>query len=311
VLNSSTKHKQQGVEILVQGTVQGVGFRPFIYNLACRFGITGMVTNTGDGVVITAAGLSDRLHLFIAAITAEAPPLARISQVLTKDLAEPLPTEPFAILPSRAGSSASTAIPPDVALCDDCLRELLDPEDRRFHYPFINCTNCGPRFTIVQQIPYDRPKTSMLVFDLCSNCDSEYHDPTNRRFHAQPNACPVCGPFVSLHSRSGEPIASDNPLADTAALLQAGEVVAIRGMGGFHLAANGCSTSAVALLRKRKGRPDKPLAIMVRDLISLKTLCFEGALEEAMLTAPAHPSCPTPRCITCFFRCRTARRPWL
>ncbi len=289
VLNSSTKHKQQGVEILVQGTVQGVGFRPFIYNLACRFGITGTVTNTGDGVVITAAGPSDKLHLFIAAITTEAPPLARISRVLTGDLAGPLPTEPFSILPSKAGGSANTAIPPDVALCDDCLRELLDPDDRRFHYPFINCTNCGPRFTIIQQIPYDRPKTSMQVFALCANCESEYHDPTNRRFHAQPNACPVCGPSISLHSRTGELIDSTTPLADTASFLQNDQIVAIRGMGGFHLAANGCSASAVALLRDRKGRPDKPLAIMVRDLASLNTLCVYNAQEEALLTAPAHP----------------------
>ena len=247
------------------------------------------MTNTGDGVVITAAGPSDRLHLFIAAITAEAPPLARISEILTEDLAGSLPTEPFSILPSKVGSSANTAIPPDVALCNDCLRELLDPTDRRIHYPFINCTNCGPRFTIVQQIPYDRPKTSMQVFALCKLCENEYHDPTNRRFHAQPNACPVCGPSISLHSRTGELIDSTNPLADIASFLQNGQILAIRGLGGFHLAANGCSTSAVALLRDRKGRPDKPLAIMVSDLASLKTLCVYGAQEKALLTSPAHP----------------------
>ena len=289
VLNSSTKHKQQGVEILVQGTVQGVGFRPFIYNLACRFGIAGTVTNTGDGVVITVAGPNDRLHLFITAITAEAPPLARIFKVLTKELGGPLPTEAFTILPSIAGDSANTAIPPDVALCDDCLGELLDPADRRFHYPFINCTNCGPRFTIVHHIPYDRSTTSMQVFALCSKCAREYHDPTDRRFHAQPNACPVCGPSISLHSRTGEKIASANPLADTVSLLQDGRVVAIRGMGGFHLAVNGCSSSAIALLRTRKGRPDKPLAIMVRDLAAVHTFCIAGTQEMALLTSPAHP----------------------
>jgi len=247
------------------------------------------VTNTGDGVVITAAGPSDRLHFFIAAISTDAPPLARISQILTRDLAGPLPTEPFSILPSKACGSANTAIPPDVALCNDCLRELLDPADRRFHYPFINCTNCGPRFTIVQQIPYDRPKTSMQVFALCANCENEYHDPTNRRFHAQPNACPVCGPSISLHSRTGDLIVSANPLADAASLLQNDKILAIRGMGGFHLAVNGCSLSSIALLRERKGRPDKPLAIMVRDLASLNTLCVYGAQEETLLTSPAHP----------------------
>ncbi len=289
MLNSSTKHKQQGVEILVQGTVQGVGFRPFIYNLACRFGISGTVTNTGEGVVITAAGPSDRLDLFQAAITAEAPPLARIFKVVSKTLAGPLPNETFSILPSKGGVSADTAIPPDVALCDDCLRELLDPADRRYHYPFINCTNCGPRFTIVHHIPYDRPQTSMRVFPLCSSCEHEYHDPTNRRFHAQPNACPACGPTLTLHSRTGERTDSTDPVADTVSLLEKGQVVALRGMGGFHLTVNGCSHSAVALLRRRKGRPDKPLAIMVRDLKAVQKFCFCGTLEEQLLSSPAHP----------------------
>jgi hydrogenase maturation protein HypF len=289
VLNSSTKHKQQGVEILVQGTVQGVGFRPFIYNLACRFGISGTVTNTGEGVVITAAGPSDRLDLFQAAITAEAPPLARIFKVVSKTLVGPLPNEAFSILPSKGGVSADTAIPPDVALCDDCLRELLNPADRRYHYPFINCTNCGPRFTIVHHIPYDRPQTSMRVFPLCSRCEQEYHDPTNRRFHAQPNACPACGPTLTLHSRTGERTDSTDPVADTVSLLEKGQVIALRGMGGFHLTVNGCSHTAVALLRTRKSRPDKPLAIMVRDLKAVKKFCFCGTLEEQLLSSPAHP----------------------
>ncbi|MBU1568869.1 MAG: carbamoyltransferase HypF, partial [Proteobacteria bacterium] len=221
--------------------------------------------------------------------TSEAPPLSRISQVDCADIAEPLPTGPFSILPSVAGGSANTAIPPDVALCDDCLRELLDPGDRRFHYPFINCTNCGPRFTIVEKIPYDRPKTSMRVFTLCPICESEYYNPGDRRFHAQPNACPTCGPSITLHSHTGDHIVSSNPLAETANLLHDGRIVAIRGMGGFHLAANGCSTQAVALLRQRKGRPDKPLAIMVRDLAAVHMFCFCGAQEEALLNSPAHP----------------------
>lgn len=247
------------------------------------------MTNTGAGVVITAAGPSDRLQLFLGAITADAPPLARISGVETRDLTGPLPTEPFTILPSVAGASTNTAIPPDVALCDDCLRELLDPADRRFHYPFINCTNCGPRFTIVHTIPYDRPKTSMQVFPLCTQCDSEYHNPGNRRFHAQPNACKACGPAITLHSPSGEMVNTTSPLAEAATLLQAGRILAIRGMGGFHLAVNGCSTSAVALLRTRKGRPDKPLAIMVRDLTAVEKFCVLGPVETAILTSPAHP----------------------
>lgn len=335
MLNSSTKHKQQGVEILVQGTVQGVGFRPFIYNLACRFGLSGTVTNTGDGVVITVAGPGDRLHLFLTAISSEAPPLARICKVVSQDLAGPLPAGGFTILASTGGNSASTAIPPDVALCEDCRRELLDPADRRFHYPFINCTNCGPRFTIVRHIPYDRPLTSMRDFTLCSVCDQEYHDPGNRRFHAQPNACSVCGPSLSLHTPKGEIFGSAPPLAETVRLLRNGKVLAIRGLGGFHLAVDGCSEEAVALLRTRKGRPAKPLAIMVRDLESVGRFCHCGELEKELLSSPAHPivllrkktvqalqatllrqsgisalCCPIPPCITCFSRCRAARKRW-
>ncbi len=287
--NSNTKHKQQGVEILVRGTVQGVGFRPFIYNLACRFGISGTVTNTGDGVVITAAGPSDRLDLFAAAIAAEAPPLSTITAIQSRPLNAAVPTGTFAILPSSASASATTAIPPDVALCDDCLKELLDPADRRFHYPFINCTNCGPRFTIVRTIPYDRPGTSMQVFPMCPDCLTEYHDPGNRRFHAQPNACPVCGPAVALHGRTGELIATAEPLAAAVSLLHEGRLLAIRGMGGFHLAANGCSAPAVALLRTRKIRPAKPLAIMVRNLSAAAEFCFVRQGEAEMLQAPAHP----------------------
>ena len=183
----------------------------------------------------------------------------------------------------------NTAIPPDAALCNDCLREMLDPADRRFHYPFINCTNCGPRFTIVHRIPYDRPKTSMQVFALCSQCEKEYNDPANRRFHAQPNACATCGPTITLNNRDGSRINTTDPVAYTASLLHDGRILAIRGMGGFHLAVDGCSSSAVARLRRRKGRPDKPLAIMVRDLTTVHKLCFVNALEEKLLTSPAHP----------------------
>ncbi len=290
MLNSSTKHKQQGVEIHVQGTVQGVGFRPFIYNLACLHGISGTVRNTGDGVDIIALGPKDRLHLFTTDITAKAPPLARIFKLVAIDLAPELyPIKNFSILPSLTGASASTAIPPDSALCNDCLAELLDPDNHRFHYPFINCTNCGPRFTIVQQIPYDRPTTSMHVFALCRACEDEYHDPGNRRFHAQPNACPICGPTVSLHAGDGKMISSKNPLSDTASILNDDRLVAIRGLGGFHLAANACSDSAVALLRHRKGRPDKPLAIMVRDLEAVKKFCDPSSKELELLDSPAHP----------------------
>ena len=290
VQSSNTKHKQQGVEILVRGTVQGVGFRPFIFNLASRLGISGTVTNTGDGVVITAAAPSERLDLFVAAIQNEAPPLARITAVESRALRSPVAAAGFFILPSVAGSgTANTAIPPDIAICDDCLREFLDPEDHRYHYPFINCTNCGPRFTIVETIPYDRPKTSMKVFPMCSRCDREYHDPGNRRFHAQPNACPSCGPGVSLHDRQGNLLSATNPVAAAATLLSQGKILAMRGLGGFHLVVDGCSSTAVALLRARKGRPDKPLAVMVRDLAAAHEFCNLNPSEQKILTSPERP----------------------
>ena len=293
--NLNTEHKQQRVEILVRGTVQGVGFRPFIYNLATRLAIVGTVTNTSKGVVITARASRVALQLFTQAIVDEAPPLARIvslethSLPLAKEHSEGDEPAAFTILPSIAGSSANTAIPPDIALCHDCLSELLDPSDRRFQYPFINCTNCGPRFTIVETIPYDRPKTSMKVFPMCKACAKEYHDPGNRRFHAQPNACPECGPNISLHNNLAVQLKTDAPLAQTATALRSGLVVAIRGLGGFHLAVDACSHVAVALLRKRKGRPDKPLAIMVADLAAVHAFCHVDPAAEKLLTQPEQP----------------------
>ncbi len=289
--NLNTKHNQQRVEILVRGTVQGVGFRPFIYNLATRLAISGTVTNTGEGVVIIATAHGDRLQQFIKAIKKQAPPLARIISVESRSLpvCTEITEESFSILPSAAGVSANTAIPPDVALCDDCLGELLDPGDRRFHYPFINCTNCGPRFTIVETIPYDRPQTSMKVFPMCKACTEEYHEPSNRRFHAQPNACPDCGPNIFLHDRHRLRLNTDSPLAETAAALRDGRVLAIRGLGGFHLSVNACSVDAVALLRQRKGRPHKPLAIMVANIEAAKIFCTVDLPEQALLTSPEHP----------------------
>ena len=289
VQSSNTKHKQQGVEILVRGTVQGVGFRPFIYNLASRCEISGTVTNTGNGVVITATGQHERLNSFITAIKEEAPPLAKITSIETRSVSAPFLEGSFTILPSTSGSSANTAIPPDISLCDDCLREFLDQTDERFHYPFINCTNCGPRFTIVETIPYDRPSTSMKVFPMCDRCDSEYHDPRNRRFHAQPNACPCCGPGITLTDNSGRTIPANDPVAVAATLLGEGKVLAMRGLGGFHLVVNGHSEKAVGLLRKRKGRPDKPLAIMVSALPVVERICYLSEPEKAILTSVERP----------------------
>jgi hydrogenase maturation protein HypF len=285
-------HKQRRVEILVQGTVQGVGFRPFIYNLATRLSISGSVINTGAGVIIDAQGEDESVVFFTHAITNEAPPLAVIDSVDIKenqDTLQPPTTIDFSILASNTKNIANTAIPPDINLCSDCLAELLDPSNRRFHYPFINCTNCGPRYTIIESIPYDRPKTSMKVFPMCPACATEYNDPTNRRFHAQPNACRLCGPEVSFHNNIGNLLSDTPPITATVNALAGDKVVALRGLGGFHLSANGCSLTAVAKLRKRKNRPDKPLAIMVANLNSARELCHISEKEAALLQSFEHP----------------------
>ena len=268
VKNSRTRRKYlyNGVEILVRGTVQGVGFRPFIFNLAKRLSITGTVTNTGDGVAIKACGRDEDLYTFLDLISLQPPPLSRVTGLLYRHLEEPFSAELFTIIASQASSSARTAIPPDIAVCSDCLKELSDPDDFRFNYPFINCTNCGPRFTITESIPYDRPKTSMKVFPMCDRCGAEYKDPGNRRFHAQPNACADCGPAVSWHDRHGAEIRCGDVLAAAVSALSENAVVAVRGLGGFHLCVSGCSEIAVTRLRTRKQRPEKPLAIMIRDL---------------------------------------------
>ncbi|MBV5317746.1 MAG: carbamoyltransferase HypF [Desulfobulbaceae bacterium] len=274
--------------ITINGVVQGVGFRPFVYRLAHRLGLAGTVANNGDGVHIHASGSLAALDDFVLALKSEAPPIARIVrfEVLSTEL--PTTSSEFRILPSVQGLQPSTQIAPDIALCNDCLAEIFDPTNRRFRYPFTNCTNCGPRFSIVERIPYDRPNTSMRVFPLCEACDREYHDPMDRRFHAQPNACPVCGPRLSWHDGSGQLI--DGDCLDLAACaLAEGQVVAIKGLGGFHLAADAGSAAAVATLRMRKRRPGKPLAIMVRDLETAARFCHISPAEADLLTSPEHP----------------------
>ena len=291
-MTNSKKNKSEikGVELQIQGTVQGVGFRPFIYNLAKHLEISGTVSNNSAGVFIQAAAEQSRLDSFIARIKTEAPPLAEILSIDSTPIdAAQISQSAFSIQQSASAASANTAIPPDIALCDDCLKELLSPRDRRYQYPFINCTNCGPRFTIIETIPYDRPKTSMNVFPMCPACQEEYEDPTNRRFHAQPNACPDCGPQLSWHNSHGALLPCDSPVTDAVNALRQGNIVAIRGLGGFHLAADGCSENSVALLRQRKNRPSKPLAIMVRDLDTVATLCHLSSTERKALNSPQHP----------------------
>lgn len=288
--NSNQKRERKGLELRILGTVQGVGFRPFVYNLAAQLGISGTVSNTSAGVFVRAAADADPLARFATLLKEEAPPLAHITSIDTHPLdASEIDHLDFRILASDSASSATTAIPPDIALCDDCLQELLDPADRRYRYPFINCTNCGPRFTIVDTIPYDRPKTSMKVFPMCNDCQEEYDNPANRRFHAQPNACPHCGPHISWHGADGSPIAGDDPLALAVAALGDDKILAIRSLGGFHLTANACSEEAVGRLRQRKNRPSKPLAIMVPDLETARRYCHLCDDEASMLTSPQHP----------------------
>jgi hydrogenase maturation protein HypF len=276
--------------VRVRGIVQGVGFRPFIYALAGRHGLTGMVGNDAEGVFIEVEGTADALDAFLREIEGHAPPLAVIEGIGWR----PAPVRgdrAFFIEGSRAGTTRQTLISPDVATCADCLRELFDPANRRYRYPFINCTNCGPRFTITRDVPYDRAATTMADFPLCPACRAEYDDPADRRFHAQPNACPVCGPRVRLLDRYGRAldVEPDEPIARAADLLRTGAIVAVKGLGGYHLACNPFDDEAVRALRSRKTRQDKPFALMARDLEQVAAMCRVGAEEAALLAAPSRP----------------------
>ena len=279
---------QARTEIRVSGIVQGVGFRPYVYRLALEQRLAGTIRNTSAGVTIEVEGPAASVEQFLARLPAEAPALARITGIDVRSLA--LNGEDgFRILASRDGEPMHTLISPDVAICDDCLREMLDPADRRHYYPFINCTNCGPRFTIVRDIPYDRPRTSMAVFPMCPACRAEYEDPLNRRFHAQPNACWDCGPRLELWDAEGKAVATDDAVGEAVALLQAGEIVAVKGLGGFHLAADATSHEAVMLLRERKHRVEKPFAVMVPDVAAAERFCELDAAGSEILTSRERP----------------------
>ncbi len=272
----------------VNGIVQGVGFRPFVYQLALRHGLKGEVGNTSEGVLIDIEGDPEQLEAFEAELVAHTPPLARITELRASDR-EPRGLQTFRIVESRHGASMQTLIPPDVAVCGDCLAELFDPADRRFRYPFINCTHCGPRYTIIADIPYDRPKTSMRDFAMCAACRAEYENPADRRFHAQPNACPVCGPRLELRDAAGERLEASDPIAAAAARLRQGAIVAVKGLGGFHLAVDARNARAVARLRERKHREEKPLAVMSPDLAAVGTYAFVDEAEARLLSRPERP----------------------
>ncbi len=285
---SLTKTIIERRRLAVQGIIQGVGFRPFVYGLARSFGLTGFVRNDSAGVTIEVEGSPQALAGFQQALREEAPPLARIDAVEALPIA-PLHTPDFLIVQSKAGAERQALVSPDMCICGDCLRELFDPADRRYRYPFINCTNCGPRFTIIEDVPYDRPRTTMRVFPMCPECQAEYSDPLNRRFHAQPNACPVCGPQIALVDSAGEPVKCVDPIIEAAQRLAAGAILAIKGIGGYHLACNALDVAAVRRLRQRKQREAKPFALMVPDLAMAQRLCEVGPEETALLQSRRRP----------------------
>jgi hydrogenase maturation protein HypF len=277
----------------ITGRVQGVGFRPTVYRYATALGLGGFVRNDPQGVTLEVEGDELKIGAFFNHLTNEPPRHAIIIDIQTEVL-EATGCQQFDVVGSEDGGEAAALISPDLATCDDCLRELADPRDRRFGYPFINCTNCGPRFTIVRGLPYDRDKTSMAEFTLCEPCDREYHDPGDRRFHAQPNACPDCGPRVELRTPAGVSAVAD-PIVKAQDLLHRGGIVAIKGLGGYQLACDATNDAAVALLRRRKHRPHKPLAVMFRNLAVLKQFCRANEVEEAELQSAARPIVLLPR----------------
>ncbi len=284
VLDSPPRERRR---LAVRGIVQGVGFRPFVHRLATDLALDGEVRNDAAGVTIELEGPTEALDRFEARLAAEAPRLARIDAVQAAGLALRGGTKGFVIAASAAGR-VSTAIGPDSAICDDCLAELFDPNDRRWRYAFVNCTNCGPRFTITRALPYDRPMTSMAGFEQCADCRAEYTQPTDRRFHAEPNACPACGPSLALRTIGGAPIDGD-PVSAALGLLGQGKVVAIKGLGGYHLACDARDAAAVAALRERKGREAKPFAVMAAGAASLDALAELGGAERALLESPERP----------------------
>ena len=276
------------VRACVDGVVQGVGFRPFVYRLASEHELAGWVRNDARGVLLEVEGEAAALERFLAGLAERAPPLASIERVR----AEPLRAtgeQGFRILPSTVAGAPSAAVSPDVAPCDECLAEMLDPHDRRHRYPFINCTNCGPRFTIVRGVPYDRPRTTMAAFEMCAACRAEYEDPASRRFHAQPNACPACGPSARLIDTAGAVIAAEDAVTAAAATLVAGRIVAVKGAGGYHLACRADDERTVSELRRRKRREEKPFALMALDADAVSELVELSPEELGLASARERP----------------------
>jgi len=287
-MSKATRQSLKLASISVRGIVQGVGFRPFVYGLAVEHNLKGWVYNTSEDVKIEVEGEAKAVEQFVRELETEAPPLAHIENV-NIEYNPPRHYKNFEIRHSQAQEGKYQLISPDVATCQPCLDELLNPEDRRYHYPFTNCTNCGPRFTIIEDMPYDRPKTTMRSFQMCSQCQAEYDNPLDRRFHAQPNACPRCGPQVELVDNQGNLVTESNPIAAASQLLKKGKILAIKGLGGFLLACDATNDTVVKTLRRRKKRSSKPFAIMVTDIDKAKRHCYVSPEEEDLLTSPQSP----------------------
>ena len=273
----------------MRGAVQGVGFRPFVFRLATELKLKGWVSNTGQGVFIEVEGDPVSVQRFLFRMEKEKPPRASIHSFESSFL-DPVGYEKFEIRESEETGGKTVVILPDIATCADCVREIFDPNDRRCGYPFTNCTNCGPRFTIIEGLPYDRAKTSMRRFNMCAECEREYHDPLDRRFHAQPNACPRCGPQIELWDRSGGVMArSRDALLKSAEIIRAGKILALKGIGGFQLLADARSDAAIISLRERKHREEKPFAVMYLSLSEVREDCEVSDLEERLLTSAESP----------------------
>jgi hydrogenase maturation protein HypF len=276
------------VKVAVRGRVQGVGFRPFVYQLADKCQLNGTVQNNMDGVKIHLEGEPEKIQLFLSDLKNKAPRLSKINEILIDEI-DPQNKTGFTIIASERNGTSLLVIPIDSAVCDECLKEMNDPGDFRYQYPFINCTQCGPRYTIIEELPYDRPYTSMKSFPMCDDCRREYEDPTNRRHHAQPIACPKCGPKVRLLDVNGSEVDSENPITKTINLLKEGKIIAIKGLGGYHLCCDARNERAVDELRKRKNRPLRPLAVMATSILAVEKLGEMDEAERELLKSPESP----------------------
>ena len=308
---AANNHRMVRWRVKIAGVVQGVGFRPFVYGLATELGLNGEVANGTAGVLVEIEGERAQVDEFLCRLPLEVPPLAQVESVDVEEVAT-RGVVGFRIVASDASGAVNTKIPADAATCADCLREMLDTANRRYGYPFINCTHCGPRFTITRSIPYDRPQTSMARFTMCAECQGEYDDPRDRRFHAQPNACWECGPQLTLLDAEGVASRAEETVGAALKLLHAGKIVAVKGIGGFHLVVDATNQEAVVRLRERKHRIGKPLAVMVRDLEDARQICEVSDAEAALLTSSERPIVLLRALNACRLAAEVARGvPWL